>query len=145
MSQLSLGQFKTEAKEGEVDSWASFRDSFDNLEFVSDTFKTLCLESMELVIQNCILKTERGLDNKGKLEFRIFSNHFMEAQDNLDEPIEVGSIEKFKTKELAVEFFEEQKQFFEWNCELNKNNKVFDGQRYVWKMENEEITGERGY
>ena len=131
MSQLSLGQFKTEAKEGEVDSWASFRDSFDDLEFVSDTFKTLSLETMEMITQNCVLTTKRELNDKGKLEFKIYSNHFMEAQDKLDEPIEVGSCEKFKTKELATDFFESQKSFFEWNCEINKNNKVFDGQRYV--------------
>ena len=140
-----LGQFKGKAKSKDTDEWASFRDDFDDMEFVSEVFQTFCLESEELIVQNCVLTANRELNDKGKLEFRIYSNHFMQAQDKLDEPIEVGSCEKFKTKELATDFFNSQEEFFKWNCDLNNNNKVFDGQRYVWKLKDGEITGERGW
>ena len=140
MAQLSLGQFKTEAKEGEVDSWASFRDSFDELSFESEEFKSLCLEEMIIFKTRASLKCERALNSKNKVEFIVLTINII----NDYEPI--LDSQSFKTKELAVDFFEGQRELFKWNCELNNNNKVFDGQRYVWKLGSDgEINGERGW
>ena len=145
MAQLSLGQFKTEAKEGEVDSWASFRDNFDDLKFESEIIKQVNLDEMELFSFSQHLYCERGLDKQNKLEFIVFTRTFYPDAELETDCVEMGDCNKFKKKELAQEFFYSQKSHLEWNVEINKENKVFDGRRYVWKTENDKLTGECGW
>jgi len=147
MAQLALGDFKTEVKEGEVDSWASFRDSFDDLKFESGIIQQLNLNDEILFKFSQTLFCKRELDKKNKLEFRVFTNILYpdEATPGSGGCIEMVDCNKFKKKELAQEFFYNQKSHLEWNIEINKENKVFDGQRYIWKTENGELTGERGW
>ena len=145
MAQLSLGQFKTEVKEGEVDSWASFRDSFDDLMFESVVIQQLCLENMELFKFKQQLTCERGFDKNNKLEFRVFTQTDYPDVTNPLECCGEGDCNKFKKKEEALSFFYSQRDMLIWGKEINEANKVFDGQRYVLELKDGELTGKRGW
>ena len=148
MEQLQLGQFKGEVSKEVIDEWASFRDSFDDLKFESGVIKQLNLDEMKLFNFSQQLSCERGLDKQNKLEFIVFTRTFYPDAELETDCVEMGDSNKFKKKELAQEFFYSQKSHLEWNMEVNKENKVFDGRRYVWKTTDNklnELTGECGW
>lgn len=118
MSQLGLFDFdKTE--------------SFD-FNFESDWIKQFSMETGEIFSYKTLLTSKR-IPKKDKVVFVIH----LECIHKENPECDFFDEQEFKTKENAVDFFEARKMEAQFFVEKNKENKIFDGQRYMLKLNEE--------
>ncbi len=130
MEQLILGQFKGKTNKKEKDSWAKFRDDeFENLCFESEIIKQFDLQENKVFKYKETLSCKRGLNKKNKLEFNVYME--FEYPEYPDSDLDNQTISPHTNRQKAIDFFENEKFRCEWEMELNKENQVWDGRRYV--------------
>lgn len=134
MTQLSLLDKINESNE----------DDFSNLNFESDYIKRVNFETEEeenrIFHLKEILTTSR-IPKKKTIEFRVFRiSLFKENKEKI-----IG-YQDFKKEQEARDFFEGHKQHLFFLKEKNKENKVFDGRRYFWVVDDKDnLTKKRGW
>lgn len=118
-------------------------DDFNNLKWESDLIKMIdfeCEEGDYEIFEFKKIFTTKRVPKKKRLEFRVIT-------ECLGEERGFNDWQDFKKEQEARDFFESQKAHLEFLHEKeNKENKVFDGRRYLWKLDNSgELTGEKGW
>lgn len=118
-------------------------EDFSNLYFESPDIKRVELEcedvDFEIFLFKEILRTQRVPNPKKKtIEFRVISDFIKDGElfQNSND---------FKKEQEARDFFEGHKAHLLFLKEKNGENKVFDGRRYFWVINGDNLTGERGW
>lgn len=118
-------------------------EDFSNLFFESPDIKRVEFEcedvDFEIFLFKEILRTQRVPNQKKKtIEFRVISDFIKDGElfQNSND---------FKKEQEARDFFEGHKAHLLFLKEKNSENKVFDGRRYFWVIDKDNLTGERGW
>jgi len=120
-------------------------DLFNKLNWESEYIRAVDFESDEEEIRIYRYKqrlSTKKIPKKKKLVFMVFIESFIEGNEK---DFCFLNQNEFKTEEKAIDFFDTTKQNLKWWKEKDKENKIFDGRRYLWEIKDKKLTGKKSW